>query len=203
MVLSRPIVELIYERGAFVPHDSVSTAAALMFYAPGLLGYSAVKIASPTFYSLRDARTPVLVSVGAVAVNLVLNLVLVRVMGYRGLALGTAIAAIFNAALLLALLSRRLDGLDARRIASSALRIGLATVVMGAVAWYSDAWLTDALPGTGFQARLLRVIASITAGIAALAAGARLLRVEELDAVLQTVRMRLAGRTGVSKPSKS
>jgi putative peptidoglycan lipid II flippase len=203
MVLSRPIVELIYERGAFVPHDSVSTAAALMFYAPGLLGYSAVKIASPTFYSLRDARTPVLVSVGAVAVNLVLNLVLVRVMGYRGLALGTAIAAIFNAALLLALLSRRLDGLDARRIASSALRIGLATVVMGAVAWYSAAWLTDALPGTGFQARLLRVIASITAGIAALAAGARLLRVEELDAVLQTVRTRLAGRTGVSKPSKS
>jgi putative peptidoglycan lipid II flippase len=124
-------------------------------------------------------------------------------MGYRGLALGTAIAAIFNAALLLALLGRRLDGLDARRIASSALRIGLATVVMGAVAWYSALWLTDALPGTGFQARLLRVIASITAGIAALAAGARLLRVEELDAVLQTVRTRLAGRTGVSKPSKS
>ena len=68
-----------------------------MFYAPGLIGYSAVKIASPTFYSLRDSRTPVIVSVLTVAINLVLNITLVRVLGYRGLALGTALAAIFNA----------------------------------------------------------------------------------------------------------
>src|SRR5690606_24614998 len=94
MVLALPIIELIYERGNFLPVDSANTAAALMFYAPGLIGYSAVKIASPTFYSMRDARTPVLVSMASVAVNLGLNLYLVRVMGFRGLALGTAIAAI-------------------------------------------------------------------------------------------------------------
>ena len=58
MVLAEPIVALIYERGEFTPSDTAATAAALMFYAPGLLGYSAVKIASPTFYSLRDSRTP-------------------------------------------------------------------------------------------------------------------------------------------------
>jgi putative peptidoglycan lipid II flippase len=200
MVLSQPIVELIYERGAFVPHDSTSTAAALMFYAPGLLGYSAVKIASPTFYSLRDSRTPVTVSIAAVAVNLGLNLVLVRVMGFRGLALGTAVAAIFNAALLLALLSRRLDGLDSRRILGSAVRIGLATAVMGAVAWYSAVWLSAALPGSVFWVRLLRVTASIAAGIASLALAARLFRVEELDAALRVVRLR--GRPAAAKPSK-
>ena len=81
-----------------------ATAAALMFYAPGLLGYSAVKIASPTFYSLRDSRTPVIVSALSVAVNLALNLALIRVLGYSGLALGTALAAIFNAGVLLWLL---------------------------------------------------------------------------------------------------
>ena len=88
-----------------------------MFYAPGLLGYSAVKIASPTFYSLRDSRTPVIVSVIDGVVNLVLNLMLVRVLGFRGLALGTALAAIFNAVALLWLLRGRLDGLDGRRVA--------------------------------------------------------------------------------------
>ena len=87
-----------------------------MFYAPGLLGYSAVKIASPSFYSLRDSRTPATVSVVSIGVNLALNLMLVRVLGFRGLALGTAIAAMFNAGTLLFLLSRRLDGLDGRRI---------------------------------------------------------------------------------------
>ena len=84
-----------------------------MFYAPGLIGYSVVKIASPTFYSLGDSRTPVIVSVASVAVNLVAqHRRSFSVMGFRGLALGTAIAALFNAGTLLWLLRRRLDGLD-------------------------------------------------------------------------------------------
>ena len=120
IVLAEPIVALIYERGTFTPYDTVATAAALMFYAPGLLGYSAVKIASPTFYSLRDSRTPVIVSVISVGANLALNLALVRVLGFRGLALGTAIAAIFNAGVLLWLLRSRLGGLDGRRLADRA-----------------------------------------------------------------------------------
>ena len=116
IALASPIVELLLERGAFGPRDTAATAAALMFYAPGLLGYSAVKIASPSFYSLGDSRTPVTVSVIAVVANLVLNLMLVQVLGYRGLALGTAVAALFNAGMLLYLLDRRLEGLDGRRI---------------------------------------------------------------------------------------
>ena len=82
IVLAEPIIAMIYERRAFNAYDTTSTAAALMLYTPGLLGYSAVKIASPTFYSLRDSRTPVVISVLSVAVNLTLNLALVRVMGY-------------------------------------------------------------------------------------------------------------------------
>ena len=97
IVLAQPIVELLLEHGRFTAHDTAATAAALMFYAPGLLGYSAVKIASPSFYALGDSRTPVIVSVASVALNLVLNLGWCSILGYRGLALGTAIAAMFNA----------------------------------------------------------------------------------------------------------
>ena len=107
IVLAEPIVALIYERGRFLPADTAATAAALMFYAPGLVGYSAVKIASPTFYSMRDSRTPVTISVLSVGLNLVLNLILVQVLGFRGLALGTAIAAVLNAVVLLWLLRRQ------------------------------------------------------------------------------------------------
>jgi putative peptidoglycan lipid II flippase len=187
VVLSQPIVELIYERGEFTSADSVATAAALMFYAPGLLGYSAVKIASPTFYSLRDSRTPVIVSVASVAANLALNLILVEVMGFRGLALGTSIAAVFNAVILLALLSRRLGGLDAGRIAGSGLRIAAASAVMGIVVWYVSAWLTAAMPGPGFGLKLARVGISIAAGLGALLVSGRVLRIEELDDALGRV----------------
>jgi putative peptidoglycan lipid II flippase len=174
-------VSLLYERNRFGPADTVATAAALMFYAPGLLGYSAVKIASPTFYSLRDSRTPVVVSILSVAVNLSLNLALIRVLGYSGLALGTALAAIFNAAMLLWLLYRRLGGLDGRPVAIAALKIGVASVLMAVAARVCWQWTVEALPGNGEIMRLVRVMLSIGVGVIVLAAVARLLRVEEFN----------------------
>ena len=194
MVLSLPIVELIYERGRFVSYDSSQTAAALMFYAPGLLGYSAVKIASPTFYSLRDSRTPVLISVGSVAANLVLNLILVRVMGFKGLALGTAIAAVLNAAALLFFLSRRLDGLDGKRVASAATRIVIASVLMGVSVHFLSGLLATRLPGDDFFVRLVRVFTSIGAGVLLLVIFAKLLRIEEFEMAMSRVTARLGRR---------
>ncbi|MFL6279684.1 MAG: murein biosynthesis integral membrane protein MurJ, partial [Vicinamibacterales bacterium] len=134
IALAHPIVALLLERGHFKPYDTSATAAALIFYAPGLLGYSTVKIASPSFYSLRDSRTPVIVSVIAVLTNLTVNVLLVRVMGYRGLALGTALAAMFNAGTLLWLLRRRLGGLDERRIAIAFAKIIAASAALGIAA---------------------------------------------------------------------
>ena len=191
MALATPIVALVLERGAFTSRDTAATAAALLFYAPGLLGYSIVKIASPTFYSLRDSRTPVLVSVFSVAVNLALNLALVRVMGYRGLALGTAIAAVVNAGLLLWLLSRRLDGLETRRILVACLKIGVASAAMGGAAYGTSEWLTDAMPGGGELMKIVRVFASIAAGVLVLVASARLLRIAEFDEAFARVTRRL------------
>ena len=118
VVLAAPIVRVIFEHGRFTPPDTLATAAALQFYAIGLVGYSVVRIASPTFYALGQNRTPVVVSVITVLVNAALNIALVRVMGYRGLALGTSIAALFNATLLFVLLRRASTASKARLLAS-------------------------------------------------------------------------------------
>jgi putative peptidoglycan lipid II flippase len=194
VVLARPIVELIYERGAFVAQDTSSTAAALMYYSPGLLGYSAVKIMSPTFYSMRDARTPVIVSVLSVGVNLGLNLMLVQVLGFRGLALGTAIASVFNAGVLMFMLSRRLDGLEMRAIASDFFKILAASAIMGSAAWAVFAALETWVPGAAFTLRLIRVSAAIGTAIVVLLLAARLLRLEDFDNARRRVLSRLARR---------
>jgi putative peptidoglycan lipid II flippase len=165
MVLAHPIVALLLEHGRFTPADTDATAVALMFYAPGLLGYSAVKIAAPTFYSLRDSRTPVVVSVLSVLATLGINLALFRLMGFRGLALGTALAAMFNAVALLWLLRRRLDGLEGRRIATSLVKILIASFVMSLAAWYTSAWLTRAIPDDALVWKAVRVAAAIAAGV--------------------------------------
>ena len=191
MVLAGPIVSLLLERNRFTAFDTAATAAALMYYAPGLVGYSAVKIASPTFYSLRDSRTPVTVSVISVLANLSLNLALVRVMGYRGLALGTAVAAMFNAGTLLVLLRGRLHGLDGRRTTMAFLKILAASLAMGLAAHLTVAWAEVVLPGGSTLIRAIRVFAAIGAGVAVLVAVARLLRIEEFDEAFHRVLRRV------------
>jgi putative peptidoglycan lipid II flippase len=193
VVLAAPIVGLIFERGQFTPFDTDATARALMFYAPGLLGYSAVKICAPSFYALRDARTPVAVSIGAVLLNLVLNLTLVRIMGYTGLALGTALAAVANALVLAGLLARRLGGLDGRTLGMALLKILVASALMGGVAVGAEAWLAAPIPGSAFAPRLVRVCGAIGAALAALALSAKLLRIDEFEEAVRRVLTRLRG----------
>jgi putative peptidoglycan lipid II flippase len=191
MVLAVPIVRVIFERGAFTAADTQATAAAVQFYAIGLIGYSVVRIASPTFYALGRSRVPVIVSLFTVVVNAVLNIVLVRVMGYAGLALGTSIAAIFNASVLLILLHRNLSGLNEGRILASLARIVLASAAMGGAAFLADRSLEGWLPGQSLPLQILKVAAAIGTALAVLASSAWILRIREFHEGVSLVMRRL------------
>jgi putative peptidoglycan lipid II flippase len=196
IVLATPIVQLIYEHGQFDAHSTSLTAQALGFYAPGIVGYSIVKIASPSFYSLGDSRTPMLVSLVTIAANLVLNISLNAVMGFRGLALGTAIAATLNAALLLYLLGRRIEGIDAGRVGWSLLKISVASVVMAGAAIGLDSGLRSLLPSQSVWIQAVRVGGAIAGAMGTLALAAWVLRIDEfrqaVDRVLSRIRRRRA-----------
>jgi putative peptidoglycan lipid II flippase len=199
MVLSQPIMALLFQWGRMTEHDTVMSAAALSLYAPGLIGYSVVKLASPSFYALRDPRTPVTVSVISIVVNLILNVWLFQVMGFLGLALGTGIAATVNAVILLVLLSKRIGGVDAARIWRAFFKITVASAVMGAGVYALDSWLMAALPdrllfsGTiGMAlARSIRVFADIGLGLGVVALAAHALNIEEFRTAMQRVVRRL------------
>jgi putative peptidoglycan lipid II flippase len=191
MVLAVPIVQLLFERRAFNPESTALTARALFFYAPGVLGYSVVKIVSPIFYSMQDTRTPVIASVLTIALNLVLNLSLNRVMGFQGLALGTAIAANLNAGLLIYLLSRRLNGIDGARIGRAFVKMLVASALMGAAAYLVVHGLEQLWPGSHFLPRLVRVSAGIGVGLAVLGATAHFLHMDEFRVAMRRVLARL------------
>lgn len=192
--LAYPITEVIFERGEFTSADTAAVAYALLMYAPGLIGYSIVKIASPSFYALKDARTPVMISVVTVLTNVALNLYLIRVLGYAGLALGTALASLLNAGLLLTLLSRRIGGVDAGRVLVAFIKVAIASAAMAAAAWLAEVRLSEAIGHATFVQRALSLGGAIATGVLVLAAAAKLLRLSEFEDAMTAVLRRLRGR---------
>jgi putative peptidoglycan lipid II flippase len=196
VVLANPIVGVLFERGRFTPADTVATASALQFYAVGLIGYAVVRIVSPIFYALGHNRTPVVVSVVVVLVNALLNYVLVHTaLGYRGLALGTSIAALINAGTLLVLLRGHLQGLNEGRLLSSVARIAVASALMGAAAMVAHDRL-GTWTGTGnFIAEVLRLVLAISGALLVLAGSAWLLGIREFTQGVALVTRRLRRST--------
>jgi len=190
MVLATPIVRIIFERSAFTAADTAATAAALQFYAIGLVGYSIVRITSPVFYALGQNRTPVIISVAAVLLNALLNVVLVKLMGYRGLAFGTSIAALFNAALLIFFLRRRLDGIEGGRMTRKLARITLASALMGLAATAAETATGAWLPGGGLVPQIIRLAATVGVSFGVLFAAAYVLRIQEFHDGLALVARR-------------
>ena len=179
-VLGRPIVALVFEHGKFTSLDTVQTANALAAYAIGLAGYAAVKVLSPAFYALNDARTPMLISLGSIAVNFVMNSLLVGPFGHVGLAFSTSTVALVNFLLLALFMRRRLGRLGGRQLGSTVLRVTVASLAMAAVAWLVSESLST-LPLRGLALHLVQVIGAI--GLAAMVFywSCRLLRIEELN----------------------
>jgi putative peptidoglycan lipid II flippase len=179
IVLARPIVSVIFEHGEFTAADTIATAAALQLYAIGLIGYSIVRIISPTFYALGRSRIPVMVSAASVIVNVVLNVMLVRSMGYRGLALGTSITAVVNAGLQLYLLRREIKSLNGSRIASSFARVIVASAVMGVATALTYNTMLGIMPGSDLMAQITRLLLTIIISLVTLTAAAQVLRIQE------------------------
>jgi putative peptidoglycan lipid II flippase len=145
MVLARPIIEVLFQRGMFSEADTVATAGALAAFSVGLPAYVLVKVLSPGFFARADTRTPVQVAAVALITNIGLNLVLMQVLAHVGIALATALSSCLNAGLLLLLLVRRGYFVWDGRLRHRLPRIVTASLVMAALVgcadWASHRWL--------------------------------------------------------------
>jgi putative peptidoglycan lipid II flippase len=180
-VLATPIVRLLFERGQFLPGDTAATAAALQFYAVGLVGYSTARIASPVFYAIGRTRVPMFASVVSMTCNVAASVALVRPLGFRGLALGTSLAALANAIVLIVFLRRHLHGVEGRRLSVAFLKVTIASLAMAAAAWSVHRTLDGVLPGSSAAFQALRLGTAIVTGVLVLVGSAKLIGLEELE----------------------
>jgi putative peptidoglycan lipid II flippase len=179
-VLGRPIIALIFEHGRFTPFDTVQTGNALAAYAVGLAGYAAVKVLSPAFYAFGDARTPMVISLGSIAVNYVLNSLLVGPFGHVGLAFSTSCVALVNFFLLGLLMRRKLGNIGGRALGAKALGIAAASVPMAVVAW-TVSEVVALIPLVGLALDAARVFLAIACAAITFYFGCRWLGIGEVD----------------------
>jgi putative peptidoglycan lipid II flippase len=194
IVLRRPIVRLLYERGRFGPEDTEATATALLLYAFGLVGYTGVKVLAPAFYALDRPRLPLVASGAAVATNLAVVLALYGRLGFRALALATAVASLVNALVLVTLFERRVGGLLGQRLFRRMLPMAVAAGVMGGVVALGARGVEDLLGTQGLGAHLAAGLGPVLVGVAVYGVLTRLLGVGEAETLLKLARERLGGR---------
>jgi putative peptidoglycan lipid II flippase len=190
LALGVPVVRLLYERGRFTPADTQATATALVLYAFGLVGYTGVKVLAPAFYALGTPRVPLAASVLAVSANLLVILLGHAALGYRAIALGTALGSLLNAGLLLAVFERRVGGLLGHGLGRSLLRIVAAALAMGAAALALSLGLERELGTAGLAAQLATGLVPVAAGAVLYLALTLLLRVREAEVLGALLRRR-------------
>ncbi|HEX5078939.1 MAG TPA: murein biosynthesis integral membrane protein MurJ [Geminicoccaceae bacterium] len=140
-VLSLPIMQVLFQRGAFGAADAAATAQVLAAYAFGLPAYVLVKVLVPGFFARRDTRTPVKIAVVCLIANLVFILALLWPLAQVGIALATALAAWLNAGLLGFRLHRQGFLQPDARLRRRLPKIVLASLLMGAALWLLRPWL--------------------------------------------------------------
>ncbi|HET7747078.1 MAG TPA: murein biosynthesis integral membrane protein MurJ [Vicinamibacteria bacterium] len=194
VVVGVPIVRLLFERGRFTAADTERTAAALALYAIGLVAYTGVKVLAPAFYAINRPAVALLASVSAVVTNIAVILLLHGRMGFRAIALGTALGSLVNALVLMATFQARVGGLFTTGLVSAVARMGLAAAAMGPVTWWSWRWV-EAQAGThGLPAQLVTGLVPVALGAGAYFLLAHLLRVHEAGALVGGLLRRARGR---------
>lgn len=204
IALGEPIIALIYQRGEFTAFDTNMTAWALTAYSVGLAAYAAIKVVSPAFYALDDAKTPMYISLASILIHVPTSFGMMQLLsnvgvsperpngfGHVGVALATSVVSTVNLLVLSFYMRRKISRLNGRDILSSFVRIVIASAAMSAVAWFSYRFLAGYFGDKGLSIRLVEAFVPMAlAGVTFLVA-AKLLRISELETMYRTLARKL------------
>lgn len=183
IVLGRPIIRVLFERGAFDSYSTLMTDRALFFYILGLWAFSGIRVIVSAFYALQDTKTPVKIAFVAFAANLLFSLALMGPLKHGGIALALSLSSTIQFLLLIFFLKRKIQMIELRPVLVSALKCFFAAAVMGlGVFYFHSIWLT-ADPGAGLFRVIIDLAALVIIGVIIYFAVARILGCRELASI--------------------
>lgn len=179
MVLGKPIITLLFQRGAFTPSDTIATNLALFYYSLGIFAFASLRVVIPTFYAFKDTITPFKTGVMVAISNLILSLLLMPYLKHGGLALATTLSAFLNLIVLVIVLRRMIGPLNEGYLSTLFIKTLGASIIMGAGCLVVINYIKGLL--------LLRVVLSTLLGIFILFICYKLFRVKEVDSLVKKI----------------
>ena len=193
MVLSEPIVKLLYERGEFKANDTLLVQAALICYAIGFTTNGLKIYLNKIYFSYQDTITPLINQIIIVVINILIAIPLVKVIEYKALALATSIASIVGALFLLYMLRYKVKGIDYKNIVVNFIKVLIASLIMGLVV-YGTYKTTNLVLGTGFISTFIKIVVSVAIGIIIYGILIYLLKIEEFQVVFTKIKNKVKNK---------
>lgn len=190
IVLRKPIVRLLFERGAFDAVATEKTTTALLYLSLGLFAYGLRDIFGRTFYALQDTMTPMINATMVIAANIVLLTLLVPRYGLAGLTGATSLAGVIAAAVLLLTLRRKMGNVGAINILASLLRITALASVMGLVMHFLYPRVLCYISDDGIIPQILVLAITVALGMVVYATGLVLVKAPEVQIALDAISRR-------------
>jgi putative peptidoglycan lipid II flippase len=162
--LSHPITAVIYQHGRFTATDTAAVAQALVLYIVGIPFMAALRNVASVFYAYKDSKTPMYASFASIGLNLILNIGLMRVLGFLAFPLSTTIAAVVNIVLLVWLLPRKIGRFALAPVLRFFLALAGASASGGFAGWLLNRFLFGPM-GHSFWVRLASVAVSGSAAL--------------------------------------
>jgi len=131
IILSEPIIKIIYEYGRFSPSDTIMTAILLKLYSIGLIAYCGIKIIVPVYYALNDTKWPVIGSFAGVILNIIIIHFSIKYYSQNAIALATSSTIIFNFIFLFIILIKKIGMLNFKKIFKSFSKTVISSILMG------------------------------------------------------------------------
>ncbi len=189
LVIGKEAISVVYLHGAFDQKALIMTYSALAFYSIGLVSHSAVKIFASAFFALKNTKTPVIIAAISVVCNIILNLILMKILYLRGLALATSIAATIQATVLFITLQLKVGRISLKKVAATFLKVLILSVFIGYIAYLMNV-LVDPLFLHGKLLIAVKLVIIFIVTIMIYIFGLKLLKVTSLHRIIESLRSR-------------
>lgn len=187
-ILSKPIVQLLFEHVNFRSADTEMLASVMFYFVLGLFFFAVFMLVLKVFYAMQDTKTPMIVAAIIIAFNILIDFVYFYgfksdVMKVSGLALGNSTAYLFGSILVWAVLRKRLGSIDGKRVAASLIRICIASTAMGVACWATCWGMKEIVGDVRFLHQLLQVSSAIVVSLVVFLASAHIVGSEEIQSI--------------------